>query len=101
MVAWCGRLVTTGSRLLLGQVPSHPTHTVRKLVLFKLVSALILLTIGGVALVVLAWLTLRIGRRQTERPGFEATRAAGPPTEDWARAPRTARREKPAHEPDE
>lgn len=101
MVAWCGRLVTTGSRLLLGQVPSHPTHTVRKLVLFKLVSALILLTIGGVALVVLAWLTLRIGRRQADRLELGTRRAAGPPIDDWACAPRAARQEKPAHEPDE
>jgi hypothetical protein len=78
----------------------RPSGAARQLTLFRLVGALILLTIGGVSLVVLAWLALRSGRRYADGPTWRATRAAGPPPDDWADKPLTPRGEDPKHEPD-
>lgn len=52
----------------------------------RLAAALILLTIGGVALVVLAWLALRIGRRYTDRQDAPlGTHRGSWSQDDWAR----------------
>ncbi len=65
----------------------------------RLLGGLILLTIGGVSLVVLCWLALRVGRRSLRREDRSATRvdyrARG---EDWASQPLS--KPEPA-EPDE
>jgi hypothetical protein len=68
--------------------------------LFKLVSALILLTIGGVSLIVLAWLALRVGRRSADRPVLRATHRTGLPPDDWAHKPLAAHGEDTQDEPD-
>ncbi len=54
----------------------------------KLIGSLVLLTIGGVALIVLAWLALRVGRRSSQREDlamelFKQRVKA----EDWASKP--------------
>lgn len=51
----------------------------------KLIGSLVLLTIGGVALVVFAWLWLRVGRRASQREGaLLKRRRAGPLEDDWS-----------------
>ena len=57
----------------------------------KLIGSLVLLTIGGVALIVFAWLWLRVGRRVSQREdALIQRRGAGPRDDDWTRkaAPR-------------
>jgi hypothetical protein len=57
----------------------------------KVLGALILLTIGGVALVTLAWLALRVGRRQVRRvDDVLARRQQAPVADDWAQKRLTA-----------
>ena len=54
----------------------------------KAFGALILLTIAGVALVVLAWLALRVGRRQARREDQGlARREKKWHADDWAEKP--------------
>ncbi len=77
---------------LLAQAQSAAAHAARDVTLFKLVAMLILLVLGGAALVVWAWLTLRVGRRQIRRRGATARAATMPgansiSTDDWARKP--------------
>lgn len=61
-------------------VPGDPSVRAR------LVLALILLTVGGLALIMLSWLALRIGRRHANRFDLQPD---GPqrliPDDDWAR----------------
>lgn len=55
--------------------------------MFKLIAMLILLVIAGVALIIWAWLTLRVGRRQARRTTAQASvhadQSAATP-DDWA-----------------
>ncbi|MBM4090475.1 MAG: hypothetical protein FJ276_13795 [Planctomycetes bacterium] len=54
----------------------------------KAIGALILLAIGGVALVTFAWLALRVGRRQLRREdGLVGQRRGNASSDDWARKP--------------
>jgi hypothetical protein len=64
----------------------------------KLIGTLVLLTIGGVALIVLSWLTLRIGRRYLNRSDEMVSHRTGPAQrDDWADKPLVT---KPASRPD-
>ncbi len=87
MVTWGRWLAVTWASTPLAQQPPGSPLTAPRLAIFKLLSALILLTIGGVSLIVLAWLALRVGRRSAERATPHTTHAAGPPLDDWARKP--------------
>lgn len=78
--------------MLFAQKPpivNSPTHSIA---LGKMIAMLILLVIGGTALVIWAWLTLRTGRRTLRRRTADmlanspagSTKFAG---DDWARKP--------------
>ena len=54
----------------------------------KVIGALVLLTMAGIALVVLSWLVLRIGRRQARREDHKlARRQRQLNVDDWAEKP--------------
>lgn len=73
---------------LLAQVAQSPLNRLEPPQRAKLLGSLILLTIGGIALVVLAWLTLRIGRRYLRREDetFQQLRCRSQ-ADDWASKP--------------
>ncbi len=73
---------------LLAQITTkHPTPVVW----FKLIGSLALLAIGGIGLVVWAWLTMRVGRRSLKRLDTDRVGIAGRGTridsDDWAGKP--------------
>jgi hypothetical protein len=75
MVAQVARFVVATVGTLLGQAA-------------KIIGALILLTIGGVALVMLAWLALRVGRRNLRRlEDRSPPRWSKVHGDDWAKTP--------------
>jgi len=80
-------VVATGMLGLLAQTSAPTAQTAPRVTMFKLVAMLILLVLGGVALVVWAWLTLCVGRRQVRRAAPSAARAKGAVVtpDDWAR----------------
>ena len=54
----------------------------------KLIGSLILLTIGGLTLIVLAWLALRVGRRSSQREDLSMELfKQRVKAEDWAATP--------------
>lgn len=68
---------------------------------FRLVAALSLLAMGGIALICLAWMMLRAGRRSSRREDRAVERLGhGPDPDDWARSslhrPSPLRRERRA-----
>ncbi len=75
---------------LLAQVAQSPLQRLEPQQRVKLLGSLILLTIGGVSLVVLAWLWMRVGRRNSRREDrvLQHDRKAAQ-VDDWARKPLT------------
>ena len=60
----------------------------------RAIGLLVLLTIGGVALVVLSWLALRVGRRQARREDQRlAEKERKLNMDDWAEKPLLANRD--------
>jgi len=81
-------LAATITVYLLAEVERTPLSRLPPLTRFKLLGGLILLTIGGVALVVLSWMMLRVGRRAWRRDHARVTQRAHPvERDDWAKHP--------------
>ncbi len=75
---------------LLAQVAQSPLQRLEPQQRMKLLGSLILLAIGGVALVVLAWLWMRVGRRKLRREdGVVNPSRKRVQVDDWARKPLT------------
>ncbi len=72
---------------LLAEVERTPLSRLPPLTRFKIIGGLILLTIGGVALVVLSWMMLRAGRRALHRDTRGTQRAHPVERDDWAKHP--------------
>jgi hypothetical protein len=88
MVAMLNAFLQRGWISLLAQVNSPAAKSIDPELRAKIVGQMILLTIGGVALVTLAWLALRIGRRYVQRSGdFDrwSSSADRADWEDWAK----------------
>ena len=98
MVTQFSWLVAAGMGMLLGQFGERQIMRLPPAARAKLIGALVLLTIGGVTLIVLSWLTLRIGRRYLNRSDEMAPHHTGPVhRDDWADKPLVT---KPASRPD-
>jgi hypothetical protein len=77
---------TTAS--LMAEVEKSPLSRLPPRTQFKAVGSLILLTIGGVALVVLSWMMLRAGRRAFHRDDARVGQQNHTiDRDDWARHP--------------
>ena len=75
---------------VLGQAAQTPPERLEPVQLVKILGALILLTFGGISVVVLAWLTLRVGRRRLRQEDATAERLRQRTFEDdWATKPLT------------
>lgn len=73
---------------LLAEVERSPLSRLPPRTQFKAIGILILLTIGGVALVVLSWLMLRAGRRAWQRDDARLSqRNQTIDRNDWAKHP--------------
>ena len=73
---------------LVAEVEKSPLSRLPPRTQFKVVGSLILLTIGGVALVVLSWMMLRVGRRVFHRDDVRlGQRSRTIDRDDWARHP--------------
>ena len=71
---------------LLAEVEQSPLSRLPPRTQFKVIGILILLTIGGVALVVLSWLLLRVGRRARHRDDARLSqRRQTIDRDDWAK----------------
>jgi hypothetical protein len=88
MVVQLYRVLAASVGILLGQSHDTPITRLPPAARAKLIGSLILLTIGGVALVVLSWLALRVGRRYLNR-SEEITSLRSPQVhrDDWADKP--------------
>ncbi|MHB8974361.1 MAG: hypothetical protein ACYC3X_12915 [Pirellulaceae bacterium] len=87
-----------GTGTLLGLLGEMQIVRLPPAALAKLIGALVLLTIGGLALIVLSWLALRTGRRYWNRSVERASHCVGPTLrDDWADKPLVA---KPESRPD-
>ncbi len=92
MVALLSSLFARGLGILLLQSQPLPIMRLPPAARAKLIGGLILLTIAGVALVVLSWLALRIGRRNLNRSDdVDAQRRRQRPRDDWADKPLVTR----------
>jgi hypothetical protein len=88
MVAQVARFVVATVGTLLGQAESMQFMRLPPAARAKIIGALILLTIGGVALVMLAWLALRVGRRNLRRlEDRSPARWSKVHGDDWAKTP--------------
>ncbi len=88
MVAQLAWFVVATVGALLGQAQSRQFMRLPPAARAKIIGALILLTIGGVALVLLAWLALRIGRRNLRRlEDRSSPRWSKVHVDDWANKP--------------
>jgi hypothetical protein len=73
---------------LVAEVEKSPLSRLPPRTQFKVLGGLILLTIGGVALVVLSWMMLRAGRRACQRDEARMSqRNRTLDRDDWARHP--------------
>ncbi len=74
--------------LLMALLADSPARQLEPVARAKLIGGLILLTIGGVSLIVLCWLALRVGRRMSRREDqmIRRLRQREQP-EDWASLP--------------
>ncbi|MHB0961375.1 MAG: hypothetical protein ACYC6N_16055 [Pirellulaceae bacterium] len=92
MVARLYSVACGGVGILLGQPERMPLMRLPPAARAKLIGALILLTIAGVALIVLSWLALRMGRRFLNRSDDLAAQRSRPvPGDDWADKPLVSR----------
>jgi hypothetical protein len=89
MVKSVGVLLLARLASILAQADAPAQKSLDSTAKFKLIAMLILLTIGGIALVSLSWLYLRVGRRVLKRTDLSAQRrrSAEKFAEDWARKP--------------
>ncbi len=73
---------------LVAQATEMPVNRLESVARVKLLGALILLTIGGTALVFLSWLALRVGRRSLHREDAKVRQLrARVSRDDWASKP--------------
>lgn len=73
---------------LLAEIERSPLSRMPPRTQFKVLGGLILLTIGGVALVVLSWMMLRAGRRAWHRDDERlGQRTPALDRDDWAKHP--------------
>jgi hypothetical protein len=73
---------------LLAEVERSPLSRLPPRTQFKVIGGLILLVIGGVALVVLSWMMLRAGRRAWQRDDARLSQQSRAlDRNDWARHP--------------
>ena len=80
VASWCVCLVAQASK--------SPWERLEPAQRFKLFGALILLTIGGISFVILAWLALRVGRRSSRREDVKWEQRRGRvSSDDWAKKP--------------
>ena len=93
-------LATATTVSLLAEVERSPISRLPPRTQFKVLGGLILLTIGGVAFVVLSWMMLRAGRRAWQRDVARVSqRAHAIDRDDWAKHPLPANNDPPADAP--
>lgn len=101
MVAPFVQLTAALSVSLLAELERSPLSRLPPRTQFKVVGILILLTIGGVALVVLSWMMLRAGRRAWRRDDTRLHQRNRPlDRDDWARHPLPGPPDPPHESPD-